>query len=465
MTPLETVQQHYNFPPYIVPHPLQVDVINHLSTLVSQGEWLDMGCGKTFCSTATALFHKVSYGNKCLVIMPPLLIRQWAKWLKSITPSLSITEYRGTPSQRADKDLSADFVLVGIQIFKKEYDKFVAHYHDVAVTVIIDEATMVSNSASDSHQKVYEFTSGRQRVLLSGTPANKPTDAYGLIKFVAPGHYRNQRHFFDTHVEDRDFFGNPIKFRNLDQLAAALKINSKRVLFEDMYQGTQEPLFVPVTYDLDPAHYKLYKKLAEEELLKLPGGGKIDATTASKLTHALGQIIVNWRHFSGNPGHISEAAHIVAEKLDELGAGKLVVFANYKMTVSILKELLFDYGVVTINSEVTEKGKQDALEKFVNDPKCRVIVIQFRSGGYGVDGLQHVCHHALFVEPCQQPRDFLQCVARLKRTGQKNRVMVMMTIANGTTQVRGFQNLIANDELVNKVVRNAYDLKDLIFGD
>lgn len=40
----------------------------------------------------------------------------------------------------------------------------------------------------------------------------------------------------------------------------------------------------------DIKHLKLYRKLAEEELLKLPDGGKIDATQATKLVHALGQI-------------------------------------------------------------------------------------------------------------------------------------------------------------------------------
>jgi hypothetical protein len=421
-------------------------------------------CGKTLCSTVVALYHKVSYGNKCLVVMPPLLIRQWARWLRSISPELTVTEYRGTPAERREKDLNADFVLVGIQIFKKEIARFTQHYAEVPVTVIVDEATMVSNVESQAHQTVYDFAVGRPCILLTGTPANKPTDAYGLVKFTAPGRYRNYTHFCNQHVEERDFFGNPSAYRNLEYLAESLKINSKRVLFEDMYSGTEEPLFVPVYYDMDKDHYKLYKKLAEEELLKLPSGGKIDATTASKMTHALGQIVANWSHFSGNGSHISEAIHIVAEKLDELGSKKLVVFANYKLTVAALRHLLVDYGVVTVNSDVTDTNKQKAIERFISDPACRVIVIQFMSGGFGLDGLQHVCHHAMFIEPCQQPRTFHQCVARLKRTGQKNRVMVMLSIANKTTQQRGFDNLLANDTTVNKVIRNATDLREAIFG-
>ena len=42
--------------------------------------------------------------------------------------------------------------------------------------------------------------------------------------------------------------------------------------------------------------------------------------------------------------------------------------------------------------------------------------------------------------------------------------MVDLGIANGTIQVRGFNNLLTNDNLVNQVIRNATELRDAIFG-
>ena len=56
------------------------------------------------------------------------------------------------------------------------------------------------------------------------------------------------------------------------------------------------------------------------------------------------------------------------------------------------------------------------------------------------------------------------CVARLKRIGQRKKVHVMLGIANGTVQARAFRNLLKNDELVNEVIRNASDLRNVIFG-
>lgn len=464
MTPFETVQRYYSFPARINPHPLQLDAINNLAPLLNSGEFLDMGVGKTFVSTAIGLYHKIVWGHQIIVIMPPILLRQWGRWLAEISPALTVTEYRGTPAQRKAMDLDVDVVLVGIQIFKKEYARFREHFEGKAYSVIIDEATMVGNIESGNHQKVYEFCIAHPTTVLTGTPMNSVMDAYGLLKFSAPGHYRNLREFVNLHVEEVDFYKKPIKFQNLDMLADALTVNSKRVLFEDMYPATETPLYDPVYYDMDPAHYKLYAKLANEELLRLPDGGKIDGTTANKLIHALGQIVCNWGHFSGVPTHKATVIEMIEQKLDELGDGKLVVFAHYKMTVAYLKQHLKKYGVVTVNSEVTDKQKDKNVQTFLNDPACRVMVAQFISAGKGLDGLQHVCNHAFFVEPCQQPRDFHQAVARLHRLGQKRKVHVMMGVANGTTQVRAFKNLLDKDSLVNQVIRTAVDLRSVIFG-
>lgn len=464
MTPYESVLAEYKLPSYIRTHAMQVETVNDLGTLTNHGQWLDMGTGKTLCASMIGLYHIGQYGHRVVVVMPPLLVPQWGRWLRSITPSPSVTEYTGTPAQRAKLNLNVDFVLVGVQIFKRDVERFQVDYAGTNYTVFIDEATLVCNVGSANHQVIYDFCIGHYQGVLTGTPANNPMDAYGLLKFSAPGVYRNKKQFENLHVAARDFYDKPVKFKDLDVLASNLLVNSKRILYSDMYRDIDEPLITKIDYDLDPAHYRLYRKLAEEELLKLPSGGKVDATTANKLRHALGQIVTNWAHFSEQADHVSNAVWLIDEKLRELGGKKLVVFADYRMTVAACRDHLKEFGVVTVNSDVTGEQRQANIGRFINDPRCRVIVIQFKSGGYGLDGLQHVCHHMMFIEPCQQPRDFHQCVARLKRTGQLNRVMVMLAIANGTTQPRGFSNLLDNDDLVNQVIRNATDLRASIFG-
>lgn len=455
---------HYRFPDYIVPHPLQREVIDESAELFNSGQWLSMGCGKTLCATAIGLYHKITRGNQVIVIMPPILLRQWGRWLASIKPDLSVTEYRGTPAQRAALDLDMDFVLVGIQIFKKDFARFSDHFFGKAYTLVVDEATMLGNIQSDNHKKVYDFGIGHEQIMLTGTPMNNVMDVYALMKFSAPGTYRNLRHFWDTHVTFFNSYNNPADFQNLDLLSTNLMVNSRRVLFEDMYNDAQAPLYSKINYELEPNHYALYRRLAEKALLQLPEEDKIGFLTVQRLTHALGQIVVNLGHFSGKPDAASNAIALIDEKLAELGGGKLVVFANYRKSVAAVMQNFAKFGAMAINSDVTETQKQLSLDRFKADPSCRVLVAQFKSGGYGLDGLQHVCSHCIFIEPCQQPREFHQAVARLKRTGQSKRVVVYLAIAEGTLQVRGFNNLLANDSLVNRVVRNIADLREAIYG-
>ncbi len=462
MTPTEIALANYTLPFNL--KPFQVEVVDDLGPLDKEGHYLDMGVGKTAVSTVVALFRKIYYGERCVVIMPPILLKQWESWLKTIKPALSVVKYAGTPAERKAMNLDADFVLVGIQIFKKEYMRFENHFRDLKYVTILDEATMISNIGTDNHEKLMDFTLGKARLMLTGTPMNNPEDAYGLLKFVAPGVYRNKTAFMLIHSVSQDFFGKTVKWGNLELLAENMSLNSKRILLADVYDQMPEVSYIPLNYDLDQKHLKLYRKLAEEELLRLPDGGKIDATQATRLVHALGQIVINWGHFAGDPSLESETIDLIKEKLGELGDGKLLVFAHYRMTVAHLAEKLAKFNPVTVNSEVTPKQKDNNLERFKTDPTCRVTIAQVKSAGYGLDGLQLVCNHVLYAEPCTSPRDFHQANARLIRLGQYKPVQVYMAIASGTLQPRSFNNLLEKDEIVNQVIRNVADLRDMIFG-
>lgn len=463
MPPFNLVMQHYKMPTYINPHPLQIAAVNDLALRNEQGHFLDMGTGKTFVFTVVALYHVLTRGARIVVIMPPILLTQWKNWLDSISPKPDVMVYRGTPVQRKKMKLTAQITLVGLQIFKRDYNRFVEYFQEQPLLIGVDEATIISGIDSKAHELVYDFCVGQPRALLTGTPMNRPIDAYGILKFTAPGAYRNYKHFRNMHVEEEGLFGNPERYCNLDLLAENVRTNAQRVLYEDMYPDASQPLYVPVSYDLDPAHLSLYEELAEEQLLTLPDGGKIDATTEGKLVHALGQIILNWGYFAQDESLQPAGVDLLEQKLEELGDKKLLIFAHYKMTVSRLQSHFGKRSAGQINSQVSASQKDYAKESFINDASKRVIIVQVQSGGMGLDGFQHVCHHCIHTEPVTSPSAYHQSVRRIQRTGQKKKVMAMMMQARGTLQRRKFQQLLKNDALVNQVIRNAADLRDLLF--
>lgn len=472
MTPLETILQHFSLPkelygqPFEL-HPLQVEAVNRVADWPNVGLFLDTGTGKTVVEILLSLYRLISGAETAIIIMPPTLVTQWGKWLARVKrvdgSDLKVVEYVGTPTVRKGLSLQADFVLVGIQIFKLDYDRFVKHFKGRKYHVAIDEATMLSNINTDSHEKVFDFCQGVTQDLLTGTPVSNPEDAYGILKFTYPGCYRSKRAFENVHVTSYDFWGKPSVWENLDILKKNLETNTVRVLFEDMYPDAEQPLFIALPYTLDKAHIKLYRELAEVKLLEVEDEQKIDAVQAGKLTHALGQIILNYGHFAGDEKKKSRTLDVIEQRIKEINS-KVVVFANYRMSIGLLLRHFEHYRAVAVNGDVNDKQKQAAVSRFVEDPACKVIVIHPKSGGFGLDGLQHVSHHIIFAEPVQSPSVFHQCVARLKRTGQRKRVAVTLLSAEGTVQNRAVQNLIKNDTIAGQVIDNAISLRAAVFG-
>jgi SNF2 family DNA or RNA helicase len=445
-------------------YPFQVDTVNELAHLQRAGYWLDVGCGKTNTSIVACLHklqtHKIKH---VICLMPPVLITNWSRVLETF-PGVIVTIYRGTPKQRKELSLKSDFILMSYTIFKQDYERMWHTFNDCTVALLCDEAQALKNVGSQTHQAVAEFyPEDTHRLLLSGTPLSTPLDAYAHCKLKSPGTYLNLAQFERVHVEARDFFEKPIAWQNIDLLWDNMEINSKRILKSDVLKDLPAVTYQEIKYDLAPAHLKLYRQIADEQLSLLPEGEKLDMTQVSKLYYALSQVPCNAEHFSG--GEVkSTILELLDEIMDELEGKKLVILTQYVMTNRRLIEHCAKYGVVAIYGEISPKGKQAAIDRFVDDPSCRIICIQYISGGAGVDALQHVCSDMLAVELPFTSSAFHQAIARLDRIGQTNPVTVRIALAEGTLMESVYDIVLEKDSLVNSCLRGNEDLRNVILN-
>lgn len=459
----EAVKANYALP--LEGYPFQVETVNELGPLPRAGYYLDPGVGKTFCSTVAALYKRDTRKSQTIVVMPPILLDGWAKFLNRI-PGIRVLVYRGNPKQRKEMDIGADFILMSTQILKQDFDRLDKYFRDEPVTLIIDEASSIKNISSANHKMTHNFVLNHDcdLMLLTGTPLTTPADAYAYIKLIAPGTYRNLGQFEKIHVAERDFFNKVTKWQHLDVMASNMAINSKRVIKEHVLTQLQPVTYTPMFYELAPKHLKLYNKLAEEQLLLLEDGGKIDATSAPALWSALQQIILNYAHFSQEEGARSAGYDLLDEVLAELGDRKLLVFANYRMSNRALVEYTKPYQGVAIFGDISAAQKQKNIQTFINVKTCRVLVAQPTSGGYGVDGLQDVCSDVLFLEAPRTSTEFEQALARLYRNGQMKGVHCRIAVANKTLQVSLHKALLDKDDLVTQVQGKFNTLRDMIYG-
>jgi hypothetical protein len=447
------------------PAPLQIE--DAISAVIAGRFALlyEVGVGKTVTATLAATALDSEYK---IVICPPIILDQWREWLNDIGIK-DVSIYRG--ARRTVDMLDHHWVLMSHAIFRDSFEVIKARLAQRDATLIVDEAQALKNPQSKLFKCVNQFVApDRHLLLLTATPTSKPEDTYTYIKLKTPTLYRSWGHWQNLHVLDRDIFGTITKYQNLEMLADRFAMQSVKRTKRDVFGDVMEPIYQRMPYELDPKHYKLYVRLAEEQLLLLANGDKIDATTAQRLRHALQQIVVNYGKFSGNPEDRSRAYDIIDQVIEEVdpmdkSKSKLVIWTYYVSTsesvTAYLKQKFGDRAVVAAYGKV---NSQKAIDAIMKDSEARILVAQPSSCGVGLN-LQHVCWENLFIELSTTPMQVRQATGRTDRINQKNRPTMRFAQALKTIQIKLFNDLLANDDLVTQVERNLTSLRQEIFGE
>lgn len=470
LTPYETVKAKYRLPANIEERDWQVATINTTAPMQRSGLYLEVGCGKTFISTINALYKNILEDRVTVVTMPPILIPGWLRWLAQIN-GITVVDYRGSPKERKALNLDADFIVMSMQIFKNDFDHILDTLEGQKITLINDEATCIKNIESGNYKHVKQLLSDTDTHLmnLTGTPLATPADAYAYVKLTAPLVYSNHRQFELLHVEKKDFWGKVSHWANLPLLKDNMKINTVRLLRNDVLK-IPAPIIEAVPYDLYPEHYALYQALIDEQLDLIPNKNAVDAITEAKLRARAQQLIFNYAHFANQPGAKSAPYEILDEVISQMGTlerggRKLIIFANFRSTMTTIKERYGGAHVGCINGDYNGKQKELFLQNFVTDPKWNLLLIHPDSGGKGLDGLQRVCSDAIFVECPTSPIAFEQCVGRIARDGQISTPLIKILIAAKTVQVSLHKKLLKNDEQAGYVQGSFKTLREALYGD
>jgi len=276
VTPTEYIYEHFIVPFEL--YPFQACGVDGLAPLPRTGIYWEPGLGKTPGSTFCSLYHKINGADVIVGITPPSLVRQWSRWLSRIKHKsgkpLDVLMYQGPPAKRRLMDLNVEIVLMSIQIFKRDYTRICEELGVKNVHIFVDEAHCLKDVSTQNYKMVRDFSAEQTIQLLTGTPLSNPCDVYAYVKFTAPMVYSTLYQFEQIHVAERDFRDTPIEFQNMDLLQSNLLINADRKTKHEVLTQLPEAIITQIDYDLDPKHYSLYKRLAEDQLLLLPDGDK-----------------------------------------------------------------------------------------------------------------------------------------------------------------------------------------------
>ena len=128
---------------------------------------------------------------------------------------------------------------------------------------------------------------------------------------------------------------------------------------------------------------------------------------------------------------------------------KLIVFAFLKEVVLEMKKLFPD--AVTVTGEDNTRQKQYAVDKFQTDPECKLIILNYKSGGTGLT--LTASSRVAFIEFPWTFSDCEQAEDRAHRNGQKNNVNCYYFLGKDTI-----------DEYMYKVIQTKKDIANGVTG-
>lgn len=110
--------------------------------------------------------------------------------------------------------------------------------------------------------------------------------------------------------------------------------------------------------------------------------------------------------------------------IDEMGDSKIVVCYDYTETGRLIVERVKAMGLGYEWFYGGTKDQSASRRRFLDDPNCRVFVMNSEAGGTGNDGLQKVARYMVFYETPCPPITRKQTEKRIHRPGQTERVFI-----------------------------------------
>ena len=128
---------------------------------------------------------------------------------------------------------------------------------------------------------------------------------------------------------------------------------------------------------------------------------------------------------------------------------KVIIFCTFDEELKTLKEA-FDGICVVHNGKMTLKKKNESVERFQNDPECKVFIGNMISAGVGLTltASSTVIFNSIDYVPgnCEQAED------RVHRLNQTKDCTIYYQVFNDTYMDKMFQIIHSKSEVINTII-------------
>jgi hypothetical protein len=128
---------------------------------------------------------------------------------------------------------------------------------------------------------------------------------------------------------------------------------------------------------------------------------------------------------------------------------KVVCFAHHRDVIEKIKEAFGDEAVILYGG-MTDKKKDESVERFQNDDKVKLFVGSIQAAGVGLT--LTASSRVVFAELDWVPGNMTQAEDRTHRIGQVNNVLVQHIVLQGSMDAEMAHKLVAKQNVIDKAL-------------
>lgn len=396
------------------------------------------GLGKTLqaiCTVVKAHREAVIYGESfpTLVVCPAALKVNWQREFKKFAGLSAIilddsnrqTWHSFYDCKKADGSPLCEVFITNYESLKKFFVKRVSEGGKLTMkgilfdervnlfkSVIIDESHKCKSGKTQQGKFVEGICKGKRFVLaLTGTPVvNNNTDLIQQLKILGRlEDFGGYSRFVERYCDGPKQASN-VKELNWRLWNCCFFRREKSKVLTQLPDKTRQYLQIDITNmkeyqnaESDIVKYlKQYKNASDAQVQRSMNGAVMVKMGLLKQISARGKIKA-----------VSEFIHDVID-----GGEKLIVFGYLKEVIAELKKEFPNAVTVTGSDNISQK--QFAVDSFQNNPDCKLIILNYKSGGTGLT--LTASSRVAFIEFPWTFSDCEQAEDRAHRNGQKNNV-------------------------------------------
>ncbi len=396
----------------------------------------DMGLGKTLQSIAllSAILPKAK--NPVLVVLPKSLIYNWQKELEKFSPEIDFSLYYGGERDFVEA-LKAPLVLTSYAMVRNDIEKFREITFD---TVILDESQAIKNYNAQTTKAVL-LLKAEHRFALSGTPIeNSLSELFVLFKFLNPSMFYSAQDFNRYYLTPIQKEGNKEAMEELRRKIYPFILRRlKSEVAKDLPEKIEQVLYV----EMGEEQAKLYesRRAYYDEAIKT----QVHQEGIEKSQFFILQALSELRQIATNPEAKSEEMIAASKRevmMDSLleavsNDHKVLIFTNFLNALEQIKSELEKLDIGHVSMSGATSNRQILVDKFQNDPSCKVFAMTLKVGGVG---LNLTAADVVYIyDPWWNKTAEDQAIDRTHRIGQKNRVSAYKLISKNSIEEKILQ--------------------------